>query len=164
MPIHLEDLDVESEVAGLNSALILGCNMCGAVTVAVREGEPYLQLFRHFLKSPPFDRYIREMQSRLREKGVETEVLKSNIPHQWFLCICPSGRRRKLEKLAEKHDAAIVLGCDSAVETVRDAVKSTDCKVVQGMEVTGIMNAKPRIHLSGRVTFEDCDIVPIGEH
>jgi hypothetical protein len=37
MPIHLDDLDVVSEVAGLSSALIVPCNMCPAVTVAVRE-------------------------------------------------------------------------------------------------------------------------------
>jgi len=34
MPIHFNDLDVVSEVAGLSSALIVPCNMCPAVTVA----------------------------------------------------------------------------------------------------------------------------------
>jgi len=37
MPIHFNDLDVISEVAGLSSVLIVPCNMCPAVTVAVRE-------------------------------------------------------------------------------------------------------------------------------
>ncbi len=59
MPIHLNDLDVVSEVAGLSSALIVSCNMCPAVTVAVREGKPFIQLFRSFLKSASFKQYIR---------------------------------------------------------------------------------------------------------
>jgi hypothetical protein len=57
----------------------------------------------------------------------------------------------------------IVLGCDSATETVRDSVKSTDCKVIEGMEVAGIMNAKPRFHLPCNVSFEDCKIIPISQ-
>ena len=51
MPIHFNDLDVVSEVAGLNSALIVPCNMCPAVTVAVREMKPLIQFFRKFLKN-----------------------------------------------------------------------------------------------------------------
>jgi hypothetical protein len=43
MPIHFNDLDVASEVAGLSSALIVPCNMCPAVTVAVREEKPFHQ-------------------------------------------------------------------------------------------------------------------------
>ena len=57
MPIHLNDLEVVSEVAGLNSALIVPCNMCPAATVSVREKEPFMQLFRSLLKSPPFEQY-----------------------------------------------------------------------------------------------------------
>ena len=55
----------------------------------------------------------------------------------------------------------IVLGCDSATETVRELVKSTGCKVIEGMEVTGIMNAKPKFHLPCNVSFEDCRVVPL---
>ena len=163
MPIHLEDLDVVSEVAGLSSVLIVPCNMCAAATVAVRENKPFIQFFRSFLKSPPFEQHIRALQSRLREKGVNTKVFKSNLPHQWFLCMWTSGRHKKLQKCAKQHEAVIVLGCDSATETVRDAVKSTDCKVIEGMEVTGFMNAKLRFHLPCNVSFEDCKIIPISQ-
>ena len=37
MPLHFNDLDVVSDAKGLSSALIVPCNMCPAVTVAVRE-------------------------------------------------------------------------------------------------------------------------------
>jgi hypothetical protein len=163
MPIHLEDLDVVSEVAGLRSALIVPCNMCPAVTVAVREEKPFIQFFRNFLKSAPFEQYIRALQSRLEEKSVSTSVFRSNLLHQWFLCMWTPGRRKKLQKHAQGYEAVIVLGCDSATETVRDLVKSTGCKVVEGMEVAGIMNAKLRFHFPCNVSFEDCKIVPISE-
>jgi hypothetical protein len=161
MPIHLNDLDVVSEVAGLSSALIVPCKLCPAVTVAVREKKPFIQFFRSFLKSAPFAQHIRALQSRLREKGVKTKVFKSNLYHQWFLCMWTSGRRKKLQKYAKQYEAVIVLGCDSATETVRDLVKSTDSKVIEGMEVAGIMNAQLKFHLPCNISFEDCRIIPI---
>ena len=163
MPIHFNDLDVVSEVSGLNSALIVPCNMCPAVTVAVRENKPFMQLFRSFLKSAPFEQYMTTLQSRLKEHGVKTKVFKSIPSHEWFMCMWTSGKRKKLQKCAGQYDAVIVLGCDSATETVRGTVKSTDCKVIEGMEVTGIMNAKPRFHFPCNVSFEDCKIIPIKE-
>jgi hypothetical protein len=163
MPIHFNDLDVVFEVTGLNSALIVPCNMCPAVTVAVREKKPFIQFFRNFLKSAPFDQYIGTLQSRLREKGVDTKVFKNYIPHQWFMCMWTSKKRKKLQKCAKQHDAVVVLGCESATETVRDVVKSNDCKVIEGMEVTGIMNAQLKLHLPGNVSFENCKIVPISQ-
>lgn len=66
-----------------------------------------------------------------------------------------------MQKRAEQYDAVIVLGCDSATETVRDMVKSTDCKVIEGMKVAGIMNARIKFKLPGNVSFDNCKTVPI---
>ena len=161
MPIHLNDLDVVSKVAGLSSALIVPCNFCPAVAVSMREEKPFIQFFRSLLKSVPFEHYIKALQSRLREKGVDAKVFNNNLPHQFVLCIWSDGRRNKLRKCAKQYEAMIVLGCDSATETVRDSVKSTDCKVIQGMEVVGFMNAKPKFHLPCNISFEDGKIIPI---
>jgi hypothetical protein len=79
MPIHLNDVDVLPDVAGLTSVLIVPCNMCPAATVAVREGKPFLQFFRSFLKSPPFEEYIKALQFRLKEHGVDSEVFRSRL-------------------------------------------------------------------------------------
>jgi hypothetical protein len=163
MPIHFNDRDVVSEAAGLRSALIVPCYMCPAVTVSVREKKPFIELFKSFLKSVPYDQYITTLRSRLEEKGVKTKVFKSAPSHEWFMCMWTSGKRNKLQKCAEKYDAVIVLGCDSAIETVREAVQSTGCKVIAGMEVAGIMNAQIRFHLPGNVSFDNCRIVPISQ-
>ena len=72
-----------------------------------------------------------------------------------------SAQRKKLQKAMKEYEAVIVLGCNSATETVRDTAKSTDCKVIEGMKTTGIMNAKLKFHLPCNVSFEDCKIVPI---
>ncbi len=164
MPIHFNDLDVVSKAAGISSALIVPCYMCPAVTIAVRDEKPFIQIFKHFLKSAPFEQYIQKLQSRLEEHGVKTKVFKSIPSHEWFMCMWTLGKRSKLQKCAEQYDAVIVLGCDSATETVRKVVESTDCIVIEGMEVAGIMNAQIRFQLPGNISFENCMTVPISRH
>jgi len=163
MPIHLRDLDVVSQAAGVSSALIVPCNLCPAVTVAVNQKQPFMKLFKSWLKSAPFEQYIRDLQSRLSEKGVTTKVFRNPIYHQWFLCMWTDRRRKKLEKQAKEHDAVIVLGCDTANETVRDAVKSTGARVIEGMQVAGLMNARLSFQLPANVAFKDCKIIPISQ-
>jgi hypothetical protein len=157
MPFHFDDLDVVSEVSGLSSALIVPCYMCPAVTVAIRENKPFMQFF----KLAPFGAYIKKMRSALKEKGVRTTVFKSFLYHQWFMCIWTARRRKKLLDAAKGYDAVIVLGCESATETVRECVKSTDCKVVEGMKTVGITNAQPRLRLPCHVYFQNCKTVPL---
>jgi len=163
MPLHMHDLDVVSKAAGLTSVLIVPCNMCPAVTVAVREQKPFLQLFKSFLRSSPFENYLTTLRRKLGEQGVRAKVFRSRLYHQWFMCMWTSRRRKKLQKRVKDFDAVIVLGCDSATETVRDAVGRTDCKVIEGMEVAGIMNAKLAFHLPGDVVFQDCSVFPISQ-
>lgn len=163
MPIHLHDLDVVSQAAGVESALIVPCNLCPAVTVAVNQKQPFMKLFRSVLKSAPFERYIKDLQSRLSDSGVTTKVFKSNIYHQWFLCMWTDRRRRKLQKQAKQYDAVIVLGCDTANETVRDAVEPTGARVIEGMQVAGLMNAKLSFQLPANISFKDCRIIPISQ-
>jgi hypothetical protein len=164
MPIHFADLDVVSEVEGVSSALIVPCIMCPAATVAVREQKPFMQFFRSLFKSLPLERYIEALQSRLADKGVQTEVFKNRLYHQWFLCMWTARRREKLRKRASHHDAVIVLGCDSATETVRKPAEAAGCKVIEGMKVSGIINAQLSFRLPGSVSFDSCSIVPLSGH
>ena len=160
MPIHLDDLDVVSEVEGLDSALIVACNMCAGASLAMRENKPFIQFFRSLLKSPPLERHIKRLKYQLSQKGVKTKKFKSGVIQQFFLCLWTSRQRNKLQEYAKKYEAVIVLGCDSAIETVRDSVKGTECNVIKGMEVAGIMNTKTRFHLPCNISFEDSKIIP----
>ncbi|UCC95779.1 MAG: hypothetical protein JSW40_03275 [Candidatus Omnitrophota bacterium] len=161
MPIHLTELDVIPEAEGLDSALIVACNMCAGASLAMKENKPFMQVFGSFLKSPPLVRYIKRLQFQLREKGIKTKWFKGGVLQQFFLCLSTSRHRKKIQKYAKKYEAVIVLGCDSAIETVRDSVKGTNCNVIVGMEVGGIMNTKPKFHSPCNISFEGSKIIPI---
>ena len=161
MPIHLNKLDVVSEVGGLDSVLMVACNMCAGASLAMSENKPFIQFFKSLLKSPPLERYISRLKSQLSEKGIKTKKFKGGIIQQFFLCLWTLRQRKKLHNCAKKYEAVIVLGCDSAIETVRDSVKGTECRVVKGMEVAGIMNTKPKFHLPCNISFEGNEIIPI---
>lgn len=161
MPLHFYDLDITSEVEGVRSALIVPCNMCPAVTVSLRAQRPFMKLFRSLLTSAPFEEYLRALQSRLEGKGVRSKVFRSRLYHSWFMCMQTARRQKKLRNTAKAYDAVIVLGCQSATATVRDAVRGTGCKVIEGMEVAGIMNAKLKFHVPGNLSFEDCKVIPL---
>lgn len=163
MPLHFKDLDVVSQAGGIRSALIVPCHMCPAVTVADRENKPFMQLFTSLLKSGPFEDYLMELQHRLNEKGVSTKIFRSHFYHQWFMCMWTSGRQKKLGEYAKQFEAVIVLGCDSATETVRHAVGSHNCRVIEGMELVGIMNAKLTFKLPCSISFADCKVIPVSK-
>jgi hypothetical protein len=160
MPIHFEDRDIASETVGVRSALIVPCYLCPAVTVATRENRPFMRFLRNPVKSAPFDEYLEALRSRLGERGVSTEVFRSRLYHHWFMCMWTARRRKKLAKQAEKHDAVIVLGCDSATQTIRDAVPA-GVRVIEGMKTTGIMNGRLRFRLPDSLVFDGCKVVPI---
>ena len=160
MPLHFEDLDVVSAAKDSKSALIVPCNMCPAATVADRENKPFLRIFNDFLKSAPFEKYIATLQERLMEQGVHSKVFKSNLPHQWFLCMWTAARQRKLQKHAKRYDTVIVLGCESATRTIRDSIGSTNCKIIEGMETTGIINTKLSMQFPCDICFKDSKVIP----
>ena len=162
MPIHFEDRDVSSELAELRSALIIPCIMCPAATVAIRQNRPFMRFFRSPLKSAPLEEYLEALKTRLGEKGIDAKVFRSASYHQWFMCMWTARRRRKLARQARRYDAVIVLGCDSATETVRAAVPE-GVKVIEGMRTVGIMNGRLSLRLPDKLVFDGCKVVPI-EH
>ena len=161
MPIHFHDVDLAPKISGLKSALIVPCIMCPAVTVSIREKQPLMKLWRNLFKSAPFEQYLAKLQTRLADEGIKADVFKSRLYPHWFLCMWSSARRKKLQKHAQGYEAVIVLGCDSATRTISDAVQSNGCKVIEGMEVGGLTNAKMKIGLPANVSFEDVQIVPM---
>ena len=117
MPIHFNDVNLDTEVSGLKSALIVPCIMCPAVTVSIREKQPLLNLFRSIFKSAPFEQYLMALQMRLGDRGIKADIFKSRLYQHWFLCMWSSARRKKLQRQAQRYEAIIVLGCESATKT-----------------------------------------------
>jgi hypothetical protein len=136
------------------SVLIVPCRFCPAASSAVKNNEPYIELFRRFMKTDSYERYIESLKSGLEKKGIEADVFRSRLIHQFVLCMWTSRRRKKLRKYAEKYDAMIVLGCEAAAQTVRDSIRSSSCRVIQGLESEGVMSIQPRFRFPGDVLLE----------
>ena len=158
MPLYLTDVDVIPELAGARSVLIVPCRMCPATSLSLREKKPFFELFKTFLRSPALEQHIKTLQARIEEQGIKTSVY---LPRQFLACTWTPAERKRLRTRAAFYDTVIVLGCDSATESVRNALQFTDCKVIQAMEVDGIVNVKIRFHFPGTVSLEDSKVIPM---
>ena len=144
MPFHLKDRDIDSDIAAVRSALIVPCRFCPAASLAVRESKPYLSPFRRLLRTAAYESYIQRLKARLESRGIRTGILDGKLPHHFVVCMWASRRRNDLTRRALEYDAAIVLGCDAAVDTVRSCLPAT-CRAVAAMEVEGIMSVIPTL-------------------
>ena len=149
MPFYLDEKDVVPEVAGCESVLIVPCRFCPAASMAVKCREPYIEFPRRSLKTASYERLIQGDGIQLRrtgnQDGVSSGVVQST---QFVLCMWSSRRRKKLSERAREYEALVVVGCEAAVETVRDTVKSAGCRVIQGMKTQGIMSIQTEFQVA----------------
>ncbi len=153
MPFYLKEVDVVPEVVQFQSVLIVACRFCPAVSLAVKNNQPFLKLYRGHLRTECYEDLIRNMQSRLEKEGVKTDVFRSGILN-YAHCMWASGKRKKLTERASEFEAVVVMGCEGAYESVRDMVESTDCQVFNGMESEGLLNVTPRIDWPFSISLE----------
>jgi hypothetical protein len=161
MPFYLKESDVLKRVAGLQSVLIVPCRFCPAASLAVREKKPYVELFRKLLRTEAYESFIRALTRRLQDEGIKTAVFDSKLLHQFVACMWTSRRRRELVKRAAGFEGVVVLGCDAMVETVCDSLESTDCRVIQGMEIEGLMNVLPSVSFPFSLSLELQGVTPV---
>ncbi len=162
MPFYLEETDILSRVKGLRSVLIVPCRFCPAASLAVKEGKPYLEPFRRFLRTEAYESFIRALRHELEARGIRTAVFDSKLPHHFVTCMWTSGRRRQLAERAAAFEGVVVLGCEATAETVRLAIGSADCQVISGMEIlSGIMNVRPVVRLPFTISLELQGVTPV---
>lgn len=154
MPFILNAIDDSTAYEQYKSVLIIPCRFCPAASAAVKSDEPYIEIFRRFLKTGSYERFIRNLKSKLEKKGIKVGVFKSRWIHQFVLCMWTSKRRAALKKRAKDYEALIVLGCEAAVQTVRDSIKPETCEVLQGVKTEGIMSIRPRFSLPCNITLD----------
>ena len=70
------------------------------------------------------------------------------------MCLWTKGQRKRLLKRAKDFEAVLVLGCESATYSVRQALRGTECRIVEAMRMTGITNATMRFQLPMTLTLE----------
>jgi hypothetical protein len=161
MPVYLKDVSEFPELERFGSVLIVPCRFCPAASMAVSNNEPYFQLFRRFLKTASYERLLKSMKSDLENQGIKTDIFKTRWLHQFALCMWSSKRRTKLLERAGKYEALVVMGCEAAVQTVHDSVKSASCRLFQGMRSEGIMSIKPFFSLPGNISIEFNSLTPL---
>jgi len=162
MPFYLKESNVLPQVAGLRSVLLVPCRFCPAASLAVKQRKPYIELFRRFLRTGAYESHIRTLQRRLEDQGIRTAIFDSRLPHQFTACMWTSRRRGALARRAAEFEGAVVLGCDAMVEFVSDALASTDCRVVQGMEIEGLMNVLPTVSFPLDISLELSGVASVG--
>ena len=161
MPFYLKETDILPQVAGLQSVLIVPCRFCPAASLAVREKKPYIEPFRRFLRTEAYESFIQSLTSRLKHTGIKAVVFDSKLPHHLVTCMWTSGRRKELAKRAAGFEGVVVLGCEATVDTVRDSLGSTEHRVIQGMEIEGIMNVIPAVSFPCNISLDMQDVIPV---
>ena len=160
MPVYLKEITDFSRLEGLESVLIVPCRFCPAASLAISRNAPYFQFLTRFLTTASYEQYLEEVKAGIEEMGIKADIFRSHLIHQFVICMWTSGRRKKLAHTAERYDALVVMGCETAVQTVHDSVKHTSCKVYKGMRSEGIMSIRPMFHLPCSISLELSAVIP----
>jgi hypothetical protein len=73
-------------------------------------------------------------------------------------------KRDKLLKRMTEFEAVIVLGCESAYESVSDLSESIDCQVFNGMESEGLLNVTPKFNWPFNISLELSGVTQMYHH
>ncbi len=152
MPVKLTPRDVSDELARCHSVLIASCPVCPPMCIAMQKQSPFIEFFRHGLKTAAFEDHIKSIRDSLFERGIRTGEFEIHTPTP-MMCLWTEGQRKRLQKRARDYDAVLVLGCDSGTESAKDALKDTDCKVIQALTMDGVVNATTKISFPLTVTM-----------
>jgi len=141
MPLHLEPLDLLERLQSYKSVLIVSCPVCPPASLASDDDSPFIEFFKHGIKTPAYEKYLDTLCDSLERGGTRTGVFTSYLPCP-TTCMWTAGQRKRLLKRAKEYDAALVMGCASAQCTVEETLKETDCDAILGMRLAGIINAR----------------------
>jgi len=162
MPLHLEPLDVSTELEKYKSVLIVSCPVCPRVSLATENDSPFIEFFKHGVKTVAYEDHLHNIREFLEQRGVKTGVFTSYVPCP-ATCLWTKGQRKRLLKRAREFDAALIMGCESARYTVEETLKSTPCEVVLAMQLVGITNASLKFQFPMTVKLENMARVSANE-
>jgi len=153
MPVYLEPRDVSADLDNFNSVLIASCPICPPMCLSMQKKKPFIVVFKNGLKTEAFEDYIKSIRVPLEQRGVRTGVYTMHIPSP-MMCLWTEGQHNRFLKRAKGYEAVLVLGCDSATYTAKDALKDTDCQVIQAMRMIAIANATVKFRFPMTVELE----------
>ena len=153
MPVNLTPRDVSSDLEGFNSVLIASCPVCPPMCLSMQKKEPFIEFFKHGTKTAAFEEYIQSIRDSLTQRGVRTDVFSIHAPTP-MMCLWTKRQRGRLLKRAKDYEAVLILACDSGTESAKDALKDTNCQVIQSLDMDGVINATTSIHFPLTVVME----------
>ena len=160
MPFYLREVDVIADMVQFRSVLIVPCRLCPAVSMAVRNNRPFLELHRGHLRTRCYEDLIMNMKSRLEKEGIKTDIFRSSVL-SYVHCMWTPRKREKLRQSASEYEAVIVVGCEGAYESVCSMLTSLDCRVFPGMETEGLLNAVPKLGWPFNISLELSSVTQI---
>ena len=153
MPVNLKPRDVSSDLAGFNSVLIASCPVCPPMCLAMLKKEPFIEFFKHGTKTGAFEDHIQSIRDSLTQRGIRTGVFSIHVPTP-MMCLWTERQRARLRKQARDYEAVLIMACDSGTESAKDALKDTDCQVIQSLDMDGVINATTSFHFPLTVVME----------
>ncbi len=153
MPIYLEPRDVTDDLEDFKSVLIVSCPICPPMSMAMQTKKPFIDFFKHGIKTEVFEDYIKSIREPLEQLGVHTDVYTTRAPSP-LMCLWTEGQRSRLLKRVEGHDAVLVVGCNSAIHVVKDILKDTECQIFPAMQMKAIANATMKFQFPLKVKFD----------
>ena len=153
MPVHLEPLDVSSDLENFRSVLIVSCPVCPPMCLAMQQNSPFIEFFKRGLKTGAFEDYIQSIRKPLEQRGVRTGAYSIHVPTP-MMCLWTEWQRGRFLKRASDYEAVLVLGCDSATHAVQEVLKNTDCQVIQGMQMIGTTNATLKVRFPLKIELD----------
>ena len=140
MPLLLEPADVFDKIGEARSVLIASCPICPAFSLAMRAATPLFSLDKGGPRLIALKDHEASLREALNARGVRTDTLTLYTPIP-MMCLWTKGQRSRFARRARAFDMVLVLGCESATHTVKQALEGTRCRVVQAMQLIGITNA-----------------------
>jgi hypothetical protein len=98
--------------------------------------EPLFSLAMLFGRQGSFERYLKGLQRDAHERGQRSAVFRTS--RTTAACLWSSALARRFRRVGADHEAFGVVGCESAVRTVRQVFP--DRRIVQLVRVEGIAN------------------------
>jgi hypothetical protein len=156
MPLYMEPAPVDSSIYLSESVLFVVCEVCPKMCMSVKQSRPYFSASRLFGKGDFFDEYIAGLRKNFELKGLRTSVFKNKKLNS-MMCLWPQKQRDVLLEYSKKFQAIAVIGCQSAVFTVKDSLKSRNIKIYPMMRAEGIANFKTKMGFPALFKLEKSD-------
>ena len=144
MPLYMKPAPIDASIFSHESVLFVVCGVCPKMCMSVQQDRPYFSPGRLFGRKDFFDEYVAGLRKKFQDKGLRADVFKNKKLNS-MMCLWPQNQRDLLSKHSEIFQAVAVIGCQSAVFTVKDSLRSQNKKIYPMMQVEGIANFKTKM-------------------